>query len=181
MKIVPDRKALLEELPKGGWAVEVGTLRGDFAIDIWEIIKPTELILIDPWTDYQIYNGEVSYQLVKKILPEAHLYRGYSYDGVPTLNDKSLSFAYVDADHQYEGCLNDLELLYPKMKRGGWLCGHDYCAGCDFGVVRAVTVFCYRHNLEISLMTDEPPGDWLGPVGNQPLKISYNSYGIQIP
>lgn len=40
--------------------------------------------------------------------------------------DKSLDFVFIDADHSYRGCLQDIEAWKGKVKPGGWLCGHDY-------------------------------------------------------
>jgi len=51
--------------------------------------------------------------------------------------DNSLSLVFIDADHTYEGCKKDIELWWPKLKKGGVMLGHDY--GPHFeGVVRAV-------------------------------------------
>lgn len=40
-------------------------------------------------------------------------------------DDYSLDFVYVDADHSYEGCKRDLEAWIPKIKKGGYITGHD--------------------------------------------------------
>lgn len=51
--------------------------------------------------------------------------------------DNSLSLVFIDADHTYEGCKKDIELWWPKLRKGGVMLGHDY--GPHFkGVVRAV-------------------------------------------
>lgn len=39
--------------------------------------------------------------------------------------DESLDFAFIDADHSYEGCLADIKAWSPKIRPGGMLCGHD--------------------------------------------------------
>jgi hypothetical protein len=55
----------------------------------------------------------------------------------------NLDFAFIDADHSYEGCAADIAAWWPKIKPGGWLCGHDYAnpAFPKFGVTRAVDEF----------------------------------------
>ena len=40
--------------------------------------------------------------------------------------DASLDFVFIDADHSYEGCSQDIRLWAPKVRPGGLLCGHDY-------------------------------------------------------
>lgn len=40
--------------------------------------------------------------------------------------DNSISFLFIDADHSYEGVLEDIELWLPKVAEGGVIAGHDY-------------------------------------------------------
>lgn len=40
--------------------------------------------------------------------------------------DESIDFAFIDADHSYEGVTEDIKCWYPKIKKGGVLAGHDY-------------------------------------------------------
>jgi cephalosporin hydroxylase len=40
--------------------------------------------------------------------------------------NNSLDFVYIDANHAYNYVVQDIELWYPKVKKGGYLCGHDY-------------------------------------------------------
>lgn len=58
------------------------------------------------------------------------------------INDGSLDFAFLDADHSYEGVRDDIAAWLPKVRKGGWLGGHDYANDMleyDFsGVKRAV-------------------------------------------
>jgi hypothetical protein len=55
----------------------------------------------------------------------------------------NLDFAFLDADHSEDGCRADLAAWWPKIKPGGWLCGHDYDNPQfpKFGVKRAVDQF----------------------------------------
>jgi predicted O-methyltransferase YrrM/predicted nicotinamide N-methyase len=48
-------------------------------------------------------------------------------------SDESIDLLFVDGDHSYEGCLNDLRNWYPKVKPHGIILGHDY----DWDTVRA--------------------------------------------
>lgn len=52
----------------------------------------------------------------------------------------SLDFVFIDADHSYEGCRADILAWLPKVRQGGWICGHDYenTEFPRFGVKRAV-------------------------------------------
>lgn len=60
-------------------------------------------------------------------------------------DDESLDLVFLDADHTYEGVTEDLRAWWPKVRRGGWLGGHDYGGWAlvhgrrrYFGVERAV-------------------------------------------
>jgi hypothetical protein len=64
---------------------------------------------------------------------------------------------YIDADHSYEGVMRDLQSAFGVVKDGGWIMGHDYDHNpaksqtrWQFGVRRAVDVFCLAWGQEIS-------------------------------
>ena len=52
--------------------------------------------------------------------------------------DESIDFLFIDADHHYEAVKRDIELWYPKIKKGGIISGHDYAEGGECGVIPAV-------------------------------------------
>ena len=54
--------------------------------------------------------------------------------------DESLDFVFIDASHQYEDVINHLRTWYPKVKKGGYIGGHDFII-VHPGVVRAVKEF----------------------------------------
>jgi hypothetical protein len=41
------------------------------------------------------------------------------------IDDESLNFIFIDADHSYEGCNRDIHDWSPKVKKGGYIIGHD--------------------------------------------------------
>jgi cephalosporin hydroxylase len=52
--------------------------------------------------------------------------RMLSHEAAALVPDGSLDFVYIDAEHTYEGCLADLRLWSPKVRRGGIVSGDDY-------------------------------------------------------
>jgi hypothetical protein len=46
-------------------------------------------------------------------------------DAAHSVPDASLDFVFVDADHSYEGCREDIVTWLPKLKATGWITGHD--------------------------------------------------------
>jgi hypothetical protein len=54
------------------------------------------------------------------------------------VQDGSLDFCFIDADHSYEGVARDIDAWAPKVRKGGILSGHDYGHPRFPGVARAV-------------------------------------------
>lgn len=54
---------------------------------------------------------------------------------LPTLADESVDFAWIDGDHEKLHVVRELELLWPKMRTGGLICGHDMYGVCDLQAV----------------------------------------------
>lgn len=67
---------------------------------------------------------------------------GWSTEVARSVPDGSLDMVFLDADHSYEGVRDDIAAWLPKVRKGGWIGGHDYEnnePAYDFsGVKRAV-------------------------------------------
>lgn len=74
-----------------------------------------------------------------------------SGEAAKRVNDNSLDFVFIDADHSYEGCLRDIDLWLPKIKDGGMISGHDFDHP-DFPGVR--TAVCERFGTEFLTAED---------------------------
>ena len=158
-------------VPSYATIVEIGVFKGDFARKLLQR-NPRKLYLVDMWADEKTYSGNVDgnnveqfnglqlYNDVKSrfnLTPNAHIVRQRSDEFIPKLADRSVDIAYIDGDHSYEGVKRDLECIFPKMRRGGWIMGHDYEMNMakakhvyNFGVKQAVDEFCAAHNLKIN-------------------------------
>jgi hypothetical protein len=71
----------------------------------------------------------------------AKIVRKDSVEAAKGIPDGSLDFAFIDAEHTYEACKADIEAWLPKVRKGGFISGHDY-ENPDYpawGVKRAVT------------------------------------------
>ena len=78
------------------------------------------------------YNNIIKEKYGKRLIPIEAL----SVDGAKGIPDSSLDLVFIDADHSYEWVKKDIAAYKPKLKKSGWLTGHDI----DFpGVNRAVT------------------------------------------
>jgi hypothetical protein len=72
--------------------------------------------------------------------------------------DESLDFVYIDGDHRYKGVKADIELWYPKVRKGGFFGGHDYVVARRCGVIQAVDEYFENIGREF-FVTQEPDGD----------------------
>lgn len=63
--------------------------------------------------------------------------------------NNSVFFCFIDAGHSYNDVFNNLCAWYPKMKRGGFLCGHDYFNGKQ--IEYAVQDFKIKFKLKLGL------------------------------
>lgn len=146
-----------------GWGVktgaEVGVYKGELTEVMLDSFPDLRLTLVDPWragiTQPRAVPGdgwikfsqsewdEIYLSALSKIGPATHrcrVMRMTSAVAASLIDDKSLDFVFIDADHVYESVKQDIELWLPKAKR--LICGHDYGGRNDrwgvWGVKRAV-------------------------------------------
>lgn len=115
--------------------------------------KNIELYAIDMWDDIcisqsssdKIYNMFLDNikPIQERLNDKIKVIKSNSVDASTKFEDKSLDFIFIDACHEYECVLADLNAWYPKLKPGGWIAGHDYYTG-HYGVERAVNEFFYE-------------------------------------
>jgi hypothetical protein len=90
---------------------------------------------------------------------KATIIRDFSINAAKTVQYDSLDFVYIDAIHTFESTLCDVLLWSQKVKKGGWICGHDY-TGKYLGVQYAVEAFCKITKQELELITNEVWASW---------------------
>lgn len=73
-----------------------------------------------------------------------------SVDATKLYDDESLDFVFIDASHEYDDVINDINSWYPKVKKGGYLCGHDYVK--FGGVNKAVNELIKDKGLNLSVV-----------------------------
>jgi|TARA_B110000444_G_scaffold221487_1_gene222880 hypothetical protein len=55
----------------------------------------------------------------------AFFHRHFTTHAHKFFNDGELDFIFVDAGHEYEDVKADIQAWYPKIKKGGYMIGHD--------------------------------------------------------
>ena len=120
-------------------AVEVGVFKAQFSKHLLKNWDGT-LWLVDPWRAFEKGEGYVdasnhkehqtayleAMQNIEGYESRAFMLRGLSSDMASRFEDNSLDLVYLDGNHAYEWVKEDIELWWPKIKKGGVLTGHDY-------------------------------------------------------
>ena len=130
-------KSIGKEFPHG-CGVEVGSFKGEFAKKIVEVWGGT-LYMVDVWrklgAEYSDASNQNSTETYHAAIENTAGYedrcimiRASSEISSKMFADESLDFVYIDANHAYEFVVEDINLWYPKVRVGGYICGHDYIA-----------------------------------------------------
>jgi predicted O-methyltransferase YrrM len=123
-----------------------------YAIDTWGgSPEHKELDCIKDDTMYEMFLKNIHDNLADLFVRPI---RSSSVGASSRFKDNSLDIVFIDGDHSYEACLEDLTVWYPKVKQGGLIIGHDYWSEIKNDVYRAAQDFA--HNF--GLMLEEPSG-----------------------
>ena len=167
LRILPDRLAMLEMMPRGAVVAEVGVAEGGFSESILQICKPAILHLVDLWSSdlKETSYNECAYATVKgRFAGEIDagrvvLHRGLSWEALGAFPDNYFDWVYIDASHAYESVKQDLAAAKRKLKASGIIAGHDYTLWGDslsrWGVIEAVNEFCNANDFEMVYLTHE--------------------------
>lgn len=163
---------------QGKDCAEIGVYEGEFARHI--IAKnPNKLYIVDPWVNQpiEIYPNddyanksnqdfEIMFQKVNNEFSKyknAIIVRDFSMNFVQKVPYESLDFVYIDAIHTFENTFCNIILWSQKVKKGGWICGHDYTGNnikAFLGVQYAVDTFCKITRRKLDLITNEQWSSW---------------------
>lgn len=160
----------LNHFPEGHpfQCVEVGVFEGDHSLEILSVLQPDKLWLVDMWTDIKVSGSGVDYigydqenwdqrylRVVERYVPFANVsvLRMSGHNASKVLPNE-LDFVYIDACHDYECVIADMQDWLPKVRTGGILSGDDYSRP---EVVRAVADFLQNYP-EYKLQTS--PTQW---------------------
>jgi len=133
-----------QRVPPGGIAVEVGSFKGKSSGFIAAGLSPgARLACIDTWK-----NDAMPYDSPDDTFPEFRkniaLYHGSikahrgSSSEIAATWALPIDLLFIDGDHSYEGCSEDLKAWLGFVRRDGWIAFHD--AG-QAGVTRAIAEF----------------------------------------
>lgn len=101
--------------------------------------KNSELHAIDPYSNEhynhyshltnkgdEIYNSFLTNVLNSGVDNKINIYRGYSFEKIPTLSDNYFDIIYIDGCHEPESVMEDAVLSFRKLKNDGYIIFDDY-------------------------------------------------------
>jgi hypothetical protein len=150
---------MVKKYGKDSHFVEVGTWKGMSASYMAvEIINSGDYIkfdCVDTWEyldlqtdiDKSLYNNlyEVFLSNIEPVKHAINPIRAISWDGAKNYENNSLDFVFIDAAHDYDSVVKDINSWLPKIKSGGTLAGHDYRDA--IGVKNAVDEILGENNI----------------------------------
>ena len=160
-----------------GIGVEVGVADGTYANAILgtnpNVVK---LYGVDPYAPYRGYTDYTRGTTFNKMHAHAEerlaqfgdrhefIFK-LSMDAVKDFEDSFLDFVYIDANHSYATCLEDISAWTPKVKKGGFVCGDDYTRSVKPGnqVIQAVNDYVKWHDIPELMVYGEGrnPTNWM--------------------
>ena len=119
--------------PKKATFVEIGCYLGKstacLAVEVINSGKDIDLVCIDLWDPANKIGCTVEqFYATLKPLGKAikiHTLQGDSVEAADLFKEGSVDFVWVDGDHRYPKCLQDIQAWWPKLKEGGWMGGDD--------------------------------------------------------
>ena len=154
---------VLKRLPKGPvTGAEIGVFAGKMSKRLLERGN-LGLYMVDNWLAlprYGITQAQQDENKLKalKIAAMGGWVLGMdSVKAAECVEDESLDFVFIDADHSYEGVSRDVKAWLPKVRPGGLMGGHDYAnpsEPCGMEVKRAVDEIAYLTGKRVDLGKD---------------------------
>ena len=144
---------------------EVGVAEALYSVVLCEKNPGLHLYAVDLWDTYfmdsrKLKNREMQDKCWeishRRLAPYNVTYiRKPSVEGAKDIEDGSLDFVYIDADHTFDFVMQDLIVWAKKVRRGGIIAGHDYYRFRGAGVVDAVNTYTHAHQVQEWFVCDE--------------------------
>jgi hypothetical protein len=127
----------LDNLVPNGKGVEIGVFKGEFSkyiLNNWG----GKLYMVDVWRplggEYEDASNhrdhidayQETMESIKGLEDRGIMVRATSEVAADMFQDESLDFIFIDANHAYDFVVEDINLWFPKLKKGGVFSGHDY-------------------------------------------------------
>ena len=123
---------------------------------------PEKLHLVDIWGSKR-YCEKKALAVSKKFSKELQegivaITRALSIEAAEKFKESYFDWIYIDTDHRYKTTLAELYAYKDKIKKDGYIAGHDYsmgnwAKGSKYGVIEAVAEFCVLEGWKLAYLT----------------------------
>jgi hypothetical protein len=152
---------------------EIGVQLGVFSKTLLAPNPELKLYLVDPWaghTGHFIMNDGKVYENTQALMDRFYnatleelkdyknicVIRKPSMDALADIEDGSLDFVYIDANHHFDFVMPDIIGWSKKVRSGGVVSGHDYIQGAPrsssaatiLDIKYAVDAYAYAHSVQ---------------------------------
>lgn len=122
---------------RGDLVVEVGCWKGLSTSYIGKICNSngTRLVVVDTFKGSESDDSgdlakkenikDVFVDNMKEIGIDCHVFEMTSVEASQRFKDESIGLVMLDANHEFSSVLADVGAWWPKIRYGGWMCGHD--------------------------------------------------------
>jgi len=155
--------------------VEVGVASGDYSVVLCQAIPGVRLLCVDRWAAYQ--SGSLDkldtasavaqrQEAQRRLAPYTVVFQTTtSAQAVLTVPMRSLDFAVLDGDHEFDGVMSDLVAWSRRVRVGGIIAVHDYDVAYRVGVIEAVNAYTRAHAIGRWYLTRDrvPYAFWVNP------------------
>jgi len=121
------------------FGAELGVKSGRTCIYLLEQFPRLRMIAVDCWQPQPDNPGPQNYtdgwdhianeqqfrRQAARFKDRLIIFKGFTHQIAGKIQDSSLDFVFIDADHGYEACKRDILMWRSKIKPGGFLTGHD--------------------------------------------------------
>lgn len=121
---------------------EIGVADGVFTASILSLVPGSTVVAVDPWSgvdNWEAWDTEWQFAQVAALSAanpgRVVIVRAQSVKAAQWIEDGSLDWVFIDADHRYNSVAADIAAWTPKVRRGGIIAGHDIARE---GVTKAV-------------------------------------------
>lgn len=128
--------------------VELGSNLGESALMAGSFDFISEIYCVDLFDRKDQLS--ICQQRLSHLRKKVTFLQNYSNKAHVFFDDNSIDVLYIDANHTYEYVKDDLEYWYPKVKDGGFICGHDYNHKNFPGVTKAVHEFVELNTVKLN-------------------------------
>jgi hypothetical protein len=131
---------IIKYINKESIVVELGSFSG-ISSELFAL-HCKELHCVDPWSPYweikdveKMYEAELRFDSMMKNYDNIIKHKMSSENASSIFENSSVDIIYIDSDHSSENVETEIKMWLPKIKKDGYISGHDFNMPTVFNVV----------------------------------------------